>query len=108
MHSITEPHTGHYKCAVFVTYKHMAGTQKRPQCLLAIALCCHPTDTQTLRVPKVHHVGAMPNGRGSFIIMEHMDFSGSPGQEELGRRLAQMHKAQPKASSNSSLPGQAI
>eukprot|EP00775_Hariotina_reticulata_P003566 gene3566-3834_t len=51
--------------------------------------------TNTLRVPKVHHVGPMPNGRGSFIVMEALNMSGSCNQAELGRQLALMHLAEP-------------
>eukprot|EP00877_Chromochloris_zofingiensis_P005149 jgi/Chrzof1/14635/Cz09g10080.t1 len=52
-------------------------------------------DTNTIRVPKVFHVGPMPNGRGSFIIMEHLNLGGSCNQAELGRQLALMHLAEP-------------
>jgi fructosamine-3-kinase len=53
------------------------------------------TGTSTLRVPQVHHVGPMPNGRGSFIVMEALNMSGSCNQAELGRQLALMHLAEP-------------
>ncbi|EOA24392.1 hypothetical protein CARUB_v10017641mg [Capsella rubella] len=50
-------------------------------------------ETSTIRVPKPHKVGALPTG-GSYIIMEFIDFGGSRGyQAELGRKLAEMHKA---------------
>ncbi|CAH8269334.1 unnamed protein product [Arabidopsis lyrata] len=50
-------------------------------------------ETRTIRVPKPHKVGEFPTG-GSYIIMEFIDFGGSRGnQAELGRKLAEMHKA---------------
>ncbi|CAL8462613.1 g2146 [Coccomyxa elongata] len=60
-------------------------------------------DTKTLRIPKVYHYGrlsSVPGGRGlgggaTFIIMEHLNFSGRPSQRELGRKLAEMHLAEP-------------
>eukprot|EP00271_Cylindrocystis_brebissonii_P007256 TRINITY_DN20576_c0_g1_i1.p1 TRINITY_DN20576_c0_g1~~TRINITY_DN20576_c0_g1_i1.p1 ORF type:complete len:368 (+),score=32.31 TRINITY_DN20576_c0_g1_i1:36-1139(+) len=49
--------------------------------------------TGAIRVPKPLKVGPLPR-RGSFIIMEFIEFGASKGgQAELGRRLAQMHKA---------------
>lgn len=51
--------------------------------------------TNTLRIPKVFHVGPMPNGRGSFIVMEALKMSGSCSMSELGRQLARMHLAEP-------------
>ncbi|KAL2629583.1 hypothetical protein R1flu_014269 [Riccia fluitans] len=49
--------------------------------------------TGTIRVPKPFKVGALP-GRGSYIIMEHINMGTSRGgQAELGRQLALMHKA---------------
>lgn len=51
--------------------------------------------THTLRVPEVFHVGPMPNGRGSFIVMEALNMSGSCSMAELGRQLARMHLAEP-------------
>ncbi|KAL3687598.1 hypothetical protein R1sor_013907 [Riccia sorocarpa] len=49
--------------------------------------------TETIRVPKPFKVGALP-GRGSYIIMEYINMGTSRGgQAELGRQLAQMHKA---------------
>ncbi|CAN8254073.1 unnamed protein product [Cochlearia groenlandica] len=56
-------------------------------------------ETRTIRVPKPHKasenyfVGELPTG-GSYIIMEFVEFGGSRGnQAELGRKLAEMHKA---------------
>ncbi|CAM6104548.1 unnamed protein product [Calypogeia fissa] len=49
--------------------------------------------TGTIRVPKPYKVGPLP-GRGSYIIMEHISMGASRrGQAELGRKLAEMHKA---------------
>ncbi|KAH7288579.1 hypothetical protein KP509_31G032500 [Ceratopteris richardii] len=47
--------------------------------------------TNTIRVPKPLKVGPLP-GRGSYIIMEFIQFGASRGQTELGRKLAEMHK----------------
>lgn len=54
-----------------------------------------PTATNTLRVPRVFHVGPMPGRRGSFIVMEALALGGSANQAELGRQLARMHLAEP-------------
>ncbi|KAG6545327.1 hypothetical protein Mapa_013176 [Marchantia paleacea] len=49
--------------------------------------------TSTIRVPRPFNVGALP-GRGSYIIMEYINMGASRGgQAELGRQLAEMHKA---------------
>lgn len=48
--------------------------------------------TNTIRVPKPFKAGPLP-GRGSYIIMEFIEFGSSRGQAELGRKLAEMHKA---------------
>ncbi|MCO5604822.1 hypothetical protein L7F22_058995 [Adiantum nelumboides] len=48
--------------------------------------------TNTIRVPKPLKAGPLP-GRGSYIIMEYIEFGASRGQAELGRKLAEMHKA---------------
>ncbi|PNH06027.1 Protein-ribulosamine 3-kinase, chloroplastic, partial [Tetrabaena socialis] len=61
-------------------------------------------DTNTIRIPQVHHYGTLesspgsgPGGRGgSFIVMEHLDIRGGPSMAELGCRLARMHLAVPK------------
>ncbi|CAD7703653.1 unnamed protein product [Ostreobium quekettii] len=53
-------------------------------------------DTHTMRIPKVYHFGVLPANGGSFIVMEHLNFSGRASHEELGRRLAQMHLAEPQ------------
>ena len=34
-------------------------------------------------------------GKGSFIVMEYLDFGGSYSQADFGQRLAEMHKAEP-------------
>ncbi|CAG7903066.1 unnamed protein product [Brassica rapa] len=56
-------------------------------------------ETKTIRVPKPHkanscvkQVGALPTG-GSYIIMEFIEFGSRGSQAELGRKLAEMHKA---------------
>jgi fructosamine-3-kinase len=61
-------------------------------------MCCLFAATKTLRIPKVFHVGPMPNGRGSFIVMEALKMSGSCSMSELGRQLARMHLAEPAVS----------
>lgn len=59
-------------------------------------------DTKSMRIPKIYHFGnlsAVPEGKGqgkgSFIVMEYLDFGGSYSQADLGQRLAEMHKAEP-------------
>ncbi|KAJ7542013.1 hypothetical protein O6H91_10G085400 [Diphasiastrum complanatum] len=48
--------------------------------------------TKTIRVPKPRKVGSLPR-KGSYIIMEFIEFSFSGGnQADLGRQLARMHK----------------
>ncbi|XP_020211571.1 protein-ribulosamine 3-kinase, chloroplastic [Cajanus cajan] len=50
-------------------------------------------ETGTIRVPKPYKVGPLPAG-GSFIIMEFIQFGASrSNQSDLGRKLAEMHKA---------------
>ncbi|CAI9101690.1 OLC1v1039073C3 [Oldenlandia corymbosa var. corymbosa] len=50
-------------------------------------------ETHTIRVPKPYKFGALPTG-GSYIIMEFIEFGASrSNQSELGRKLAEMHKA---------------
>ncbi|KAL6569463.1 hypothetical protein OROMI_013977 [Orobanche minor] len=50
-------------------------------------------ETGSIRVPKPFKVGSLPTG-GSYIIMEFIEFGASRGnQSELGRKLAEMHKA---------------
>ncbi|KAG7018966.1 Protein-ribulosamine 3-kinase, chloroplastic [Cucurbita argyrosperma subsp. argyrosperma] len=50
-------------------------------------------ETQTIRVPKPFKFGSLPSG-GSYIIMEFIEFGSSRGNQfELGRKLAEMHKA---------------
>lgn len=49
-------------------------------------------ETQTIRVPRPFKAGSLP-GRGSYIIMEFIEFgSMRGGQAALGRQLALMHK----------------
>ncbi|GLJ53944.1 hypothetical protein SUGI_1152890 [Cryptomeria japonica] len=49
--------------------------------------------TNTIRVPKPFKVGPLL-GRGSYIIMEFIEFGSSRGdQAKLGRKLGEMHKA---------------
>jgi len=57
-----------------------------------------PAATHTLRIPQVFHVGPMPNGRGSFIVMESLKLGGGCNMAELGRQLALMHLAEPAVS----------
>ncbi|KAL9303902.1 hypothetical protein ACSQ67_021165 [Phaseolus vulgaris] len=50
-------------------------------------------ETGTICVPKPYKFGPLPTG-GSFIIMEFIQFGASRGyQSELGKKLAEMHKA---------------
>ncbi|GFP98535.1 protein-ribulosamine 3-kinase chloroplastic [Phtheirospermum japonicum] len=50
-------------------------------------------ETGSIRVPKPFKVGPLPTG-GSYIIMEYIEFGTSRGnQSELGKKLAEMHKA---------------
>jgi len=57
--------------------------------------------TNSLRIPEVYHYGpllddmGMPANRGSFIVMEYLDFGGKSNQEDLGRAMAKMHLATP-------------
>jgi fructosamine-3-kinase len=53
-------------------------------------------DTNTIRVPKPMGVGTA--GDSAYIVMEWLEFAGSGNTqawEEMGRKLAQMHRAQP-------------
>ncbi|KAI8466455.1 MAG: Fructosamine kinase-domain-containing protein [Monoraphidium minutum] len=52
-------------------------------------------DTATVRIPNVHHVGVLANGRGAFIVMEYLRLGGATDQRELGRQMARMHLAEP-------------
>ncbi|KAL3147712.1 hypothetical protein ABBQ32_002455 [Trebouxia sp. C0010 RCD-2024] len=59
-------------------------------------------DTNSMRIPKIYHFGSLSSvpegkgqGKGSFIIMEYLDFGSSYSQADLGRALAEMHKAEP-------------
>lgn len=57
--------------------------------------------TPRLVVPRPLHAGPLPGGKGSFIVMEHLDLGGGrgrggrPSQEELGVALAKFHLAPP-------------
>jgi fructosamine-3-kinase len=53
-----------------------------------------PTDTQTIRIPKVYGYGSLPGG--AFIAMEALNIRGRADQAEFGRRIAMMHLATPK------------
>ena len=44
------------------------------------------------------HVGK-GQGKGSFIVMEYLNFGGSYSQADLGRALAEMHQAEPAVTS---------
>ncbi|KIZ07941.1 hypothetical protein MNEG_0014 [Monoraphidium neglectum] len=52
-------------------------------------------DTNTVRIPDVHHVGLLPDARGAFIVMEYLRLEGGGSQAELGRQMALMHLAEP-------------
>jgi Fructosamine kinase len=54
-----------------------------------------PAATHSLRVPKVISWG--DTKQGSYLATEHLWFGGRADQAELGRQLARMHKAAPKA-----------
>lgn len=69
-----------------------------PLTTLAPFLSTTHAATNTLRIPKVFHVGPMPNGRGSFIVMESLKLGGGCNMAELGRQLAHMHLAEPAVS----------
>ncbi|XP_057952550.1 protein-ribulosamine 3-kinase, chloroplastic [Malania oleifera] len=50
-------------------------------------------ETRSIHVPKPFKVGPLPMG-GSYIIMEFIEFGASRGnQSDLGRKVAEMHKA---------------
>eukprot|EP00929_Paragymnodinium_shiwhaense_P054987 TRINITY_DN27576_c0_g1_i4.p1 TRINITY_DN27576_c0_g1~~TRINITY_DN27576_c0_g1_i4.p1 ORF type:complete len:238 (-),score=33.13 TRINITY_DN27576_c0_g1_i4:321-1034(-) len=49
----------------------------------------------TVAVPKVLHWGDETDGRGSFIVMEHLQLGGGMDMREFGRAMAQMHLAEP-------------
>ena len=59
------------------------------------------TDTHTIRVPEVFHVGSLDpsgpslRGGGSFIVMEYLNLSGRYSDANLGHQLARMHLASP-------------
>lgn len=40
-------------------------------------------------------MGPMPNGRGSFIVMESLQLGGGCNMAALGKQLALMHLAEP-------------
>eukprot|EP00184_Porphyridium_aerugineum_P008174 CAMPEP_0184692486 /NCGR_PEP_ID=MMETSP0313-20130426/953_1 /TAXON_ID=2792 /ORGANISM="Porphyridium aerugineum, Strain SAG 1380-2" /LENGTH=388 /DNA_ID=CAMNT_0027150321 /DNA_START=94 /DNA_END=1260 /DNA_ORIENTATION=+ len=52
--------------------------------------------TNTIRVPYAYHYGELDDPPGfTFILMEHLNFSGRLSQAELGESLARMHLAEP-------------
>lgn len=51
--------------------------------------------THTIRVPEVLHYGPLSSVQGSYIIMEALELSPIYNQHELGRKLAEMHMADP-------------
>eukprot|EP00181_Compsopogon_caeruleus_P000765 CAMPEP_0184686644 /NCGR_PEP_ID=MMETSP0312-20130426/23398_1 /TAXON_ID=31354 /ORGANISM="Compsopogon coeruleus, Strain SAG 36.94" /LENGTH=331 /DNA_ID=CAMNT_0027141965 /DNA_START=12 /DNA_END=1007 /DNA_ORIENTATION=+ len=51
--------------------------------------------TRTITVPNAYHVADTDNG--SYIIMDYLDMRGRCDAALLGRRLAEMHLAQPSA-----------
>lgn len=53
--------------------------------------------TQSLRIPKVYHVDTSAEGTCAYILMEYLEFGGKSSQEEFGRMLARMHRAEPEA-----------
>lgn len=67
----------------------------------AMAICAasasgvHYTHKTYTICPCVLWPGRGLGGGSTFIIMEHLNFSGRPSQSELGRKLAQMHLAEP-------------
>lgn len=54
------------------------------------------TETHTLRVPEV--IGWGDFSHGSYLITEYLQFGGRVDQAEMGRLLAQMHRARPQVS----------
>ena len=51
--------------------------------------------TQTIRVPEVFHCGPLKSLQGSFIVMEALEMFPIFDQKQLGKRLAEMHLAEP-------------
>ena len=51
--------------------------------------------TNSLVVPEVYHAGKLPQGLGSFIVMEYLDFEHIVNMADLGTKLAEMHLAEP-------------
>jgi protein-ribulosamine 3-kinase len=51
--------------------------------------------TATIRVPKVFHWGPLRSGRGSFIVLEELDFEFIASQIMLGNLVARLHLAEP-------------
>ncbi|KAK9094781.1 hypothetical protein Scep_026250 [Stephania cephalantha] len=49
-------------------------------------------ETNSIRVPRAYKVGALQT-RGSYIIMEFVEFGSRPDQSVLGKKLGEMHKA---------------
>lgn len=54
-------------------------------------------NTQTIRVPKMYHYGTLEQTKGSYIIMERLNFNHRPSQTQLGYAIADMHLATPPA-----------
>ena len=50
-----------------------------------------------MKIPQIHHFGSLSD-KGSFIVMEYLNFGGSYSQADLGNALAEMHKAEPAVS----------
>jgi len=51
-----------------------------------------------LRIPQVFHCADIPGGRGSVLVMEYLKLGGRSDDRALGRAVARMHLAPPKAS----------
>ena len=50
-----------------------------------------------LRIPEVFHYGDLPDGKGSFLIMEYLNLRGRGDDRALGRAVAKMHLAEATA-----------
>jgi len=89
-HLVLKPHTTLFKSSMSVFSTHpLSSCQPTPQ------THSHPTDTHTVRVPNVYHVGLLPGSRGAFIVMDYLNLQGAGDQAELGRQMARMHLAPP-------------
>jgi len=49
---------------------------------------------RAIRVPEVIHFDDAPDG-GSFLVMEHLELTGSADPAEVGRAMARLHLAEP-------------